>query len=273
MPATALALALGAACFHAVWNLLLARAKDTEAATVVALVTAEVVFAPVAVIVWDAHAAVWPYLAGTGFFELAYFGLLATAYRLVPLSVVYPLARGGAPVLVLLVGVLFLGRSTSWSQAAAVLLVVTGILLVRGFGHADARSVAFGLAIAACIAAYTLIDKHGITHAGPITYLELSMLGPAAVYTAAILRTKGAAAVRAAVAPATIVAGIATFVAYALVLAALQRASAASVAAVRETSVVIATLLAVPVLHERVPPARLAGAVLVAGGIALLALA
>jgi drug/metabolite transporter (DMT)-like permease len=61
-------------------------------------------------------------------------------------------------------------------------------------------------------------------------------------------------------------------VAYALVLAALQRASAASVAAVRETSVVIATLLAVPVLRERVPPARLAGAVLVVGGIALLAL-
>ena len=71
------------------------------------------------------------------------------------------------------------------------------------------------------------------------------MLGPTAVYTAAILRTKGGAAVRAAVAPATIVAGIATFVAYALVLAALQRASAASVSAVRETSVVIATLLAV----------------------------
>jgi len=273
VPATALAFALAAACFHAVWNLLLARAKDTESATVVALVTAEVVFAPVALVVWNAHASVWPYLAGTGVFELAYFGLLAAAYRLVPLSVVYPVARGGAPVLVLLAGVVFLGRGTSWPQAAAVALIVGGVLLVRGLGHADARSVGLALSIAACIAAYTLIDKHGITHAGPITYLELSMLGPTAVYTAAILRTKGAAAVRAAVAPATIVAGIATFVAYALVLAALQRAPAASVAAVRETSVVIATLLAVPVLHERVPPARLAGAALVAGGIAMLALA
>jgi drug/metabolite transporter (DMT)-like permease len=272
MPATALAFALGAACLHAVWNLLLARAKDTESATVVALVTAEVVFAPIAVIVWNAHASVWPYLAGSGAFELAYFGLLATAYRLVPLSVVYPLARGGAPVLVLLVGVIFLGHGTSWSQAAAVALIVGGVLLVRGLGHADRRSIAFGLSIAACIAGYTLIDKHGIQHAGPITYLELSMLGPAAFYTAAILKTKGAPAIRAAVAPTTIVAGIAIFVAYALVLAALQRASAASVAAVRETSVVIATLLAVPVLRERVPPARLAGAVLVVGGISLLAL-
>ena len=149
-------------------------------------------------------------------------------------------------MLVLLIGVVFLDRGTSWSQVAAVALIVAGILLVRGLGRADARGVAFGLSIAACIAAYTLIDKHGITHAGPITYLELSMLGPTAVYTAAILRTKGTAAVRAAVAPSTIAAGIATFVAYALVLAALQRASAASVAAVRESSVVIATLLAGP---------------------------
>jgi len=273
MPAAALAFALAAACFHAVWNLLLARAKDTESATVVALVTAEVVFAPVAVVFWHAHATVWPYIAATGVLELAYFALLAAAYRLVPLSVVYPLARGGAPVLVLLAGIIFLGHGTSWSQAGGVALVVVGVIMVRGLGHANAQSVAFGLTIAACIAGYTLIDKHGIEHAGPITYLELSMLGPAAVYTAAILRTKGGAAVRAAVGPATIAAGIATFVAYALVLAALQRASAASVAAVRETSVVIATLLAIPVLRERVPPARLAGAALVAGGIALLALA
>ena len=166
MPATALAFALAAACFHAVWNLLLARAKDTESATVVALVTAEVVFAPVAVVFWHAHASVWPYIAATGVLELAYFALLAAAYRLVPLSVVYPLARGGAPVLVLLAGIVFLGHGTSWSQVGGVALVVVGVIMVRGLGHANAQSVAFGLTIAACIAGYTLIDKHGIEHAG-----------------------------------------------------------------------------------------------------------
>jgi len=61
------------------------------------------------------------------------------------------------------------------------------------------------------------------------------------------------------------------FGAYALVLAALQRASAASVAAVRETSVVIATALAAVVLKEKVRPPRLAGAILVVAGVALLA--
>jgi len=78
--------------------------------------------------------------------------------------------------------------------------------------------------------------------------------------------------VRAELGPASLLAGVASFAAYALVLAALERASAASVAAVRETSVVIATVFAAVVLHEHVSRSRLAGSVLVVCGIALLAL-
>ncbi|HUZ82828.1 MAG TPA: DMT family transporter, partial [Gaiellaceae bacterium] len=240
MPGIALVFALTAAVLHALWNLLLARSRDVESATAVALIVAELAFAPVAAVVWRVDAGVWPWLAGSGLFEIAYFALLATAYRKAPLSVVYPIARGGAPVLVLLVGAVALGHTTSWRQALAVVFVVAGILLVRGFRGAAPAGVVFGLAIASCIAGYTLIDKRGVTYAGPIPYLELSMLGPAALYAGAVLRVKGSAAVRAAVGPATIVAGLATFGAYALVLAALQRAPAASVAAVRETSVVVA---------------------------------
>jgi drug/metabolite transporter (DMT)-like permease len=77
---------------------------------------------------------------------------------------------------------------------------------------------------------------------------------------------------RAVCIPANAIAGIAMLVGYALVLLALKRASAPSVAAVRESSVVIATALAAVVLHERVTPARFAGAVVVVGGIALVAL-
>ena len=272
MPATALALALIAAFVHALWNILLARARDIESATAVALITAELVFAPVAVFTWDAERSVWPFLVVTGFLQLAYFALLTTAYRLVPLSVVYPIARGGAPVLVLIIGAVVLGRASSWTQVAAVVLVVAGILLVRGLREADPRGIALGLAIASCIATYTLVDKGGVAHAEPITYLELSMLGPAIVYAGAVMRIKGVGAVRRAIGWESILAGVCTFGAYALVLAALQRASAASVAAVRETSVVIAALLAAVVLKEKVTVRRLAGSVLVAAGVALLAL-
>lgn len=271
MPAVALALALAAAVVHASWNVLLARAPRTETATAVALVTAQVVFAPVAVATWRVHAAVWPFVVASAALETVYFWLLASAYRREPVSVVYPVARGGAPVLVLALAALA-GTAPSAGQGGAVALVLAGVLLVGGVRRAGRGALAFGVGIAACIAGYTLVDKHGVRHAGPIPYLELVMLGPTLLYAGAVVRARGVAAVRAAVGPASIAAGVATFVAYALVLAALQRAPAASVAAVRETGVVIAALLAAVVLRERVGPLRLAGAVLVAGGVALLAL-
>jgi drug/metabolite transporter (DMT)-like permease len=273
VPATALVLALAAAFVHALWNLLLARARDPEAATAVALLVSIVAFAPVAALTWDADLDVWPFTIGTGALQLAYFILLAAAYRRSSLSLVYPVARGLAPVLVLVVGVAVLGKTTSLGQAAGVLLVGAGVLLVRGLGRgAEAGGIAFGLAIASCIAAYTLVDKRGVRHAAPITYLELSMIAPALIYAGAIGRIKGREALRIAVGPASVVAGLATFTAYALVLAALQRASAASVAAVRETSVVVTAVFAGAVLRERVSSGRLAGAALVAGGVALLSL-
>ncbi|HEY1513864.1 MAG TPA: DMT family transporter [Gaiellaceae bacterium] len=270
MPATALAFVLAAAGFHALWNLLLARSRDVDAAAAVALLTAEIVFLPLAVVVWRADTGVWPWLVGSGLFELAYFALLAAAYRRAPLSVVYPVARGSAPVVVLAVSVLALGHGTSSSQVGGVALIVGGVLLVRGFSGADAAGLAFGVAIACCIAGYTLIDKNGIEHANPITYLELSMAVPTAAFAGAVARAKGVGAIRAAVGAPAIVAGIATFVAYAFVLAALERASAASVAAVRETSVVIAAGLAAVVLKEQVTRWRFLGACVVVAGIALL---
>ena len=63
MPVSALLLAFAAAFLHAAWNMLLAGAKDSEAATAVALVVAAVVFAPVAVLAWDVEPSAWPYIA------------------------------------------------------------------------------------------------------------------------------------------------------------------------------------------------------------------
>jgi drug/metabolite transporter (DMT)-like permease len=273
VPLTALALALAAAFVHALWNLLLARAGDIEAATAVALVVAVVTFAFPAAAFWHVDRGVWPYIVASAGFELVYFALLAAAYRRAEFSVVYPIARGSAPVLVLVVALAGLRTSTSWQQAAGVALVAGGIVFVRGFQHGMKRGgVAFGLTIGCCIAGYTVIDKYGIRYATPVSYLELTMTPPAIAYAVAVARGKGLAALRAETNPAAVVAGLATFGAYALVLAALQRAPAASVAAVRETSVIVATALAGIYLKERVGWVRMAGAVAVAAGIGLLSL-
>ncbi len=277
MPLAAFVLALGSAFLHALWNLILGREHDPEAATAVALVAAVVLFAPVAIWHYDADSGVWPYVAVTSMLQLLYFATLATAYRRADVSVVYPIARGLAPVLVLLVAVVVLGVHASAAQAAGVCLVGLGVVLVRGVGSADAdgrsTGAAFGVAVAACIAAYTLVDKHGIEHASPVVYLELGMIPATVGYVAFLLVAEhGTVRLRRAARPLPALAGVLSFVAYALVLAALARAAAAAVAAVRETSVVIAALLAAPLAGERVGPGRLAGAALVVAGVAFIAL-
>jgi drug/metabolite transporter (DMT)-like permease len=273
VPAAALALALAAAFLHAFWNLLMARAKDPEAASAVALLVALIAYAPVAALTWRLDGKAVPYLVVTGFLQLGYVVFLAAAYRRAELSLVYPIARGTAPVLVLLAGVIALGIGTSARQAAGVCLVGAGVLLVRGLRKAsDPVGVALGLTTACFIAAYTLVDKYGIRYAAPFVYLELSMLISGLGYSAGLARLRGWRSLRAELGPATVAIGLATFAAYGLVLAALQRASAASVAAVRETSIVIAAAFAALVLKEKVGPGRLAGAILVAGGVALLSL-
>jgi drug/metabolite transporter (DMT)-like permease len=271
VPASALALALAAAVLHAVWNLLLARARDVEAATAITFALAVVVYAPVAAARWDIAAEALPYMAVSATFELIYLCLLAFAYGRAELSVVYPVARGLAPVLVLGVGVAVLGTGTSALEVWGVVLVAVGVLLVRGLRAGHSRGTAYGVAIVASIAGYTLADARGVEHADPMAYLLVVLAVPVAVYVAIVARRSGFEALRRELGPGTLVASPATLGAFALVLFALREASAASVAAVRETSVVIAVALAAPVLGEAVTARRLVGAVVVVVGVAVLA--
>jgi drug/metabolite transporter (DMT)-like permease len=260
--ADALGLALAAALVHALWNLLLAGARDSQAATAVGMCVGCVLFLPV--LLGDVSAGAWPYVIASSALELAYFALLALAYSRSELSAVYPLARGSAPVFVLLVGGVAL-----LLQAVGVVLVACGVLLVRGLRRGEWRETVLALGVGACIAGYTLVDKSGLRHADPLPYLELVLIVPALAYAGWIGRSR----LRAALDWHAALAGVGMFGAYALTLAALRLAPAAAVAAVRETSIVIATLLGAVVLHEAVGRARAAGAVAIVAGVAAIALA
>ena len=267
MAPAALLLALGAATLHAVWNLLLRGTRDTEGATAVAVVTFVLVLLPFAAFDWRVDPAAWKYIVPSGALELVYVALLAAAYRRFELSLVYPIARGLAPVATLVFAVVLAGSNPSTGEIAGVVVVAIGVLLVRG--ARGGRGAALGLVIACVIGGYTLIDRYGIRHANAVSYALLIMVGAAIAYPPFV----GLRRVRSAVSPRTVLVGVLSAAAYVLVLLALRRASAPAVSAVRETGVVIAAVLAAVFLRERVGPARLAGAVLVAGGIALLALA
>jgi drug/metabolite transporter (DMT)-like permease len=274
--AGALALALGAAFLHALWNVLLAGARDTAAATGGLLVYGVLLLAVPAALTGDVSPEAVPFIAASAALELGYFLLLARAYRDGELSVVYPVARGVAPALVLVVAsTAGLGKGVGALGAAGVLLVVAGVLLVSsplswigGPGEQLSRTVrrdlAFGLAIAAVIAAYTLVDSEGVQRAEPIPYLAL-LVAPCALLYPLAART------RPDLSPRTALTAAATFGAFLMVLAAFRLAPAAPVAAVRESSVVIATFLAAVFLKERVTATRAAGAATVVAGIAAIA--
>jgi multidrug transporter EmrE-like cation transporter len=185
--ASALGLALAAAVLHAVWNLLLARARDVEAATAMTFAIAVILYAPIAAVRWDLDYEAVPYMAVSAALELAYLVLLAVAYARAELSVVYPVARGLAPVLVLVVGVVALGVGTSVAEVWGVALVALGVLLVRGLRAGDSRGATYGVAIAACIAGYTLADARGVEHADPLAYLVVVLALPVAAYVAIVV--------------------------------------------------------------------------------------
>ena len=273
MPISALLLALAAAVVHATWNLLLSGEEDTHSASAVALVFGTLVFAPVAVLTWRVDSGAVPYIAASSTLELLYLALLATGYSVAAMSFIYPIARGSAPVLVLIAGVVAVGAAVSVLAAVGVIAVALGIVLVRGMsGSGRPRDLALALAVGACIAGYTLVDKHGITHAGPISYLEVVFGVTAIAYVLGVWRVRGGRALRGAVNRSTLLAGVGFFGAYALTLAALRLAPAASVAAVRESSVVMATAFLAVSGRERIARERLAGAVAVVVGIALISL-
>ena len=190
MPLDALGLALAAAVVHAGWNVLLHGSDDVEARTAAALALAVLVFAPVAAATWSVQLRAAPYIAASAVFEIAYFALLVAAYKRRDLSVVYPVARGSAPVLVLIGSAIVLGTSVSAGETVGVLLVASGVLLVRGVRR-GASGLPIALTIGCTIAAYTLIDKQGLRHATPIPYLELTTAAVAVALCGSLLVRRG----------------------------------------------------------------------------------
>ena len=250
------------------WNLLLGRARDVQAATAATFLTSVALALPFAVIWWHADASVWPWALASTLLEVVYVIALALAYRGGEVSFVYPLTRGLAPVLALGFAVVALGHGVSATEVFGVALVGVGVVGVRGVGaRGDALALLLTATIATTIAAYTLVDRVGIHRASALTYFVLTLAGPCLIYPPLV----GARAIRASLGWLIAAAAIANLGSFVLGLLALRHGSAAAVLAVRSLSVVIATALAARVLSERVSRMRLAGSVLVFAGIALLA--
>lgn len=263
---------------HALWNALIKTSPDVSLDTALVACTAAVLAAMALPFVGLPAPASWPYLAASWLFQLAYYRLLGFAYRDSDLSHAYPLMRGLAPPLVATAGVFVLDDARSPWLWAGVGLISAGVLTIgasrRMFGRLPSRATCFAIANAAVIATYTLLDGIGVRHSGnAMSYgLWLFFLIGLPTIPAVILR-RGARALaqhlrrewRRSLASATLMVGV-----YLIALWAMTQAPVAAVAALRETSVIFAAVIGAVWLKEPFGRRRIAGACIVAAGIAVL---
>jgi drug/metabolite transporter (DMT)-like permease len=285
-------LALGfiaiAAVLHAAWNILLKSAGDPLRTATVGMVAVSVVLVPAALVGWlvlDRPAlppAVWVLGVASGILEATYFVTLTAAYRRGDLSVVYPLARGTALVLAVVIGVVILGEHLVPLAMAGVALLVAGLLVVQrpwriaSQGRRDRAAAGFAVLTGIVVAGYTAVDRTAVQQAPP--WLYAAVLWPVtalALVAIDVIRGRSRPEPLERVDRRTaVIGGFATFGAYAFVLAALSRAPLAVVAPLRESAVVLTSAWGVVRLREAVAPRegvlRIAGSVLVlVGAVAL----
>jgi drug/metabolite transporter (DMT)-like permease len=243
VPPLALALVLLAALLHAGWNLLLHGTDDRLAAATVAGLMAGVALLPAMVLAppWQ----VWPLIILSALAEVVYALCLTSAYRLGALSLVYPLARGAAPLLVTLGGWLLLSQPpTPWTLAGAGALAL-GLTSVATAGKHGGQRAAIGFALltGVCIATYATIDAGAVRLVNPVSYLG-AVLGLQGIVLVGVLALRGdLARLQRAAWPGVQIA-VGAVAAYLLVLLAFQRANAGPVATLREVSVLLGVLLA-----------------------------
>jgi len=221
--------------------------------------------------------AAWPFIAASAACSVLYYAVVAKAYHVADLSQAYPVMRGSAPMLVALTSGLVLGERLSLAAWAGIGLISCGILALAASSlRRSGKGLGLALLNAAIIATYTLIDGVGVRRSGaPAAYAMWVYALTAAPLVAWACVTDRAAFGR-YVAERTglgLLGGVVAIATYGTTLWAMTVAPVAMVAALRETSILFATVISALVLKERVGPRRLAMVCAIAGGAMMLRLA
>jgi drug/metabolite transporter (DMT)-like permease len=305
-------LILVAAVLHLAWNVLLKTAGDPLRAAWIGMTAGATVMVPAGIAGWlligrpSLPAEAFGLAAVSGAIEAVYFVLLSAAYRRGDLSVVYPIARGTAPLLAVAVGVFVLGETLGPAGALGVAAVLAGLLVLQRpwvalrrlrasatSGGGDGTGFALGAGIT--IALYSAVDRVGVRLVAPWLYAAMLWLFMAISVSAFVLAMDRFAPVTLAGTPASgdglnagrrlidgvdipraAVGGVLTLAAYLLILVALSVAPLAIVAPLRESAIVLASGWGVLRLGEaagwRAATERIGAAAVVLVGAILLAL-
>jgi drug/metabolite transporter (DMT)-like permease len=266
-------LALAAAALHAAWNLVAKRSTDRVTTLSAQFVVGGVIGVAALAVTRDLPAAAWAPATITALVHVPYVLLLAHAYEHGDFSVAYPVARGSGAVLAAIGGVVLLGDDLGPVGIAAILVVAGGMWLLGA--SASAEQLTTALAVGVTIGVYTVNDSravriYGVTYPfAAFTTIAATMLvytlcsGRRALLISALRTDWRRAAVTGAMA----------VLAYVLVMIAVRRAPVGYVAALRESSVLLAAYLGNRYLDEGAVRRRTVAAVVILSGLVLLVVA
>jgi drug/metabolite transporter (DMT)-like permease len=263
--------ALTAAVLHAGWNLTAKRSGDPFLALWGQFLIAGAVSAVLLVVTGGVPAGAWAWAGLSACVHIVYLVALGWAYAHGDFSLAYPLARGGGALVAAIGGIILLGDDLKLLSVTAIVIVAAGMtLLAVGAARAEIWAA---LIVAATIGAYTLSDSHAARTYEVNNYifatqaasgLTLSLAG------VAMGRGRDLAGFLSRAWKRTTVAATMTIAAYGLVLIAVRDAPVGYVAALRESSVLIAVFVGSRYLGETRGRVRMIAAALIVGGLALL---
>ncbi|HZY54885.1 MAG TPA: DMT family transporter [Reyranella sp.] len=260
---------------HATWNALMKQAAD-RMLTMAALRFTGLVIGLCALpfVDWPA-AESWKWLLLTAAVMFGYYVLLVRSYGAGDMSVVYPLARGLAPVLTTVAAALAIGETLNAGQTAAVALISLGIMVLALSAGAKRNAVLLALATGVSVAAYSFFGGLGVRAAGTVLGFQACLeivTGAGTVGYVAVVRRADLKAFARKHGHVGVLAGAISVMGFLAFLAAAQRLPLGPVTALRETSVIFGAVIGTLLLHEGFGLRRLTASTMVVAGITLLAL-
>ena len=278
METTVFLAVLFAALCHAGWNALVKVGLDPLSTTTLIAIGSGLVALPFLPFTGLPQSAAWPWLAASAVIHLFYFAALIESYRTGDLGQVYPIARGSAPLMTATATTFIVGERLSLIGWSGIVVLVAGVFLLSARGgrdlmRFDRRAVGFALLTGLTICAYSVTDGIGARLAGDPNAYSLALF----VINAFVLVPYALARDGRVIFPAMraywrrgFAGGALQVLSYGTVLWAMTMAPIAVVATLRETSVLFGAAIAVIVLKELLRAVRIAAALLIVGGLALI---
>jgi drug/metabolite transporter (DMT)-like permease len=273
-------LVLLAALMHAGWNVLVKFGDDALVNMTLIMGMAGLIALAFVPFVSFPDPESWIFLAGSLLTHIGYYVFLLFGYRYGDLSLVYPIARGSAPLMTATATALFIGERLGLLGWCGIILLVAGVLLLslrggRELAQLDRRAVGFALFTAVTICAYSVVDGVGARLAVSANAYSIALfLGIAPVMLIYALVRRGHAVI-----PAMgrnwglgLAGGALQLGSYGIAIWAMTLAPIAIVAALRETSVLFGAAIAVIFLKEPLRASRIGAALMIVAGLVLIRL-